>query len=175
MLVYLTSANADISARCTRHEKVPAIERKFITIGRGDNLEQITRTLVDTVQTADTIWLLIVCAHGDAGVMELSDSVMLNPETAKRLAALSSYFNKKGEGIELHGCNMLNDSYGYQTCQSLARSLGVPVYAAKGQQAIDPIGQFEGIVVRFNSDPNKIPYENVTRSFKSRGLIGVWH
>ncbi len=79
----------------------------YFTVAPGTTIPTILRIVISRSQGPGSIWLLRLCAHGDAGYMELGEGLTVN--TALRFKSLRGFFTQGGPGIEIHACGVASD------------------------------------------------------------------
>ncbi|MDH3466608.1 MAG: hypothetical protein OES26_12030 [Gammaproteobacteria bacterium] len=187
MIIYTHSYDIfDEGQTWGRHARLRTTEVKHITLGPRDTVSNMASKIMRAAGSHRSIWTLILNAHGmvdrihhrPTGALGISDAETLSPPTARHLTPLRPYFTPNGNGLEIHGCNILAARDGWRLCQLLSQNLQISVYAACSEQrGISPWGSstpadrrggFEGPVMAFR--PPNGNYENVTLDFRRRGL-----
>jgi hypothetical protein len=138
----------------------------YFTVAPETAIPTILRIVISRSQGPGSIWLLRLCAHGNAGSMELEEGLTVN--TALRFKSLRGYFTQGGPGIEIHACGVASDvdlkpgkkgkyevgrggaiedlgtGKGYSLLWTPANAAGVNVRGAVHRQDADSKFQWEG-------------------------------
>lgn len=183
MIIYVHAY--DIFDRGTtwgRHRGITDLHH--IILRNNDTVTDMVNKIIRVVRNHGSIYTLIINAHGlvnahglPQGKVSISDVENLDTTTATFMTRLAPYFSSPGNGLELHCCEVLGASDGWTLCRTLARNLGVDVYASVAVQVgvspwwsstpSDTWGRFEGRTYRFAPDGT---HTDAVADLRARGL-----
>ena len=136
-----------------RHRTLGGVQH--LIIGAGTSIPSAVTQLINLVPIGDSVSLLVLNAHGNAGWMEMGTG--LSDGQARHFSALGPYMDSGGRGCEIHSCGSASaaplagcrgregEGLGVNFLRSMALFLGVPVRGAVSCQYTDPTGNFEGV------------------------------
>ena len=142
---------------------------EHIVISSKMSIRQIAQAVTRKAGRLRRVWLLVLLAHGNAGVLHFGRG--LNVNSASQFSILRPFMNTFGEGIEIHGCAVASDTAiadnpfvgikgtgrsspksGANMLLALAKTVGCTVKGAIDAQRVDSDGRFNGPYVVAKSD-----------------------
>ena len=147
-----------------RHAAVRDVKRCYFR--ENTPPENIVKGIIHSAGKRQSIWLLILVAHGNPGSLSLGGAI--DVRALSKFAPLRDYMTPGGPGIEVHGCGIASDTrldrhgrgshlsgrggVGYNWVSTLARTVGVPVTAGLDDQILDELGRLEGTLITVQPD-----------------------
>lgn len=110
-----------------------------------DRVGSLIERVIALVPTPWTIFMLRILAHGTPGHIELGTGVRHGQ--ARQFSSLAHYMTPahlRGQGVQIHGCNVGQGRHGTQLLQAIADAVGMPVSASPVVQTPDTHFHFEG-------------------------------